>query len=203
MISKTPIEEIHLFDGDRFFNHNAFRSPGAASFEELNSGLLKVEYCKKRYSPMRRGIVEHGYYIDVNNVHEFQMMDFVFMCLDRGEPKRLIIDKLEEYKVPCIDVGMGLHSVDDKLTGVVRTTLSDPLKRDHFRCRVSFADGDEDNEYSRNIQIADLNALNATLAVIKYKKFLGFYHDFGNEYNSNYTVSMNSICNGDQYEPQG
>jgi uncharacterized protein DUF6791/ThiF family protein len=202
LISKTPIEELHLFDGDRFFNHNAFRSPGAASFDELNSSVMKVAYYKSRYSLMRRGIVEHAYYIDNNNVHELQDMDFVFVCLDRGEPKRLIINKLEEHQVPCIDVGMGLHNVDDRLTGVLRTTLSDPLQRGHFRSRVSFADGDEDNEYSRNIQIADLNALNATFAVIKYKKYLGFYHDFGNEYNSNYTVSMNSICNEDHYEPQ-
>jgi hypothetical protein len=202
LTSKTPIEEIHLFDGDRFFNHNAFRSPGAASFDELNSGIMKVAYYKNRYSPMRRGIVEHAYYIDGNNVHELKEMDFVFMCLDRGEPKRLIINKLEEFRVPCIDVGMGLHNVDDGLTGVLRTTLSDPLQRGHFRSRVSFADGEEDNEYSRNIQIADLNALNATLAVIKYKKYLNFYHDFGNEYNSNYAVSMNSICNGDHHEPQ-
>ncbi len=30
-IAKTPAKEIHLFDGDRYFQHNAFRSPGAAS----------------------------------------------------------------------------------------------------------------------------------------------------------------------------
>ncbi len=200
LISKTPAAQIHLFDGDRFFNHNAFRSPGAASFEELNSGLMKVAYYKNRYSPMRRGIIEHAYYIDDTNVGELEGMDFVFMCLDRGEPKRLIFEKLEQFEVPCIDVGMGLKSVDDRLTGVLRTTLSDPKRRDHFKSRVSFADGDDDDEYSRNIQIADLNSMNATLAVIKYKKYFGFYYDFQNEYNSNYTVAMNTVCNEDVHE---
>jgi hypothetical protein len=30
-LAKTPIAEIHLFDGDTLYNHNAFRAPGAAS----------------------------------------------------------------------------------------------------------------------------------------------------------------------------
>jgi hypothetical protein len=46
-----------------------------------------------------------------------------------------------------------------------------------LRGRVSFEDGADGNEYNRNIQIADLNALNAALAVIKWKKLFGFYRD--------------------------
>src|SRR5665647_768400 len=30
LVAKTPVEEIHLFDGDGFETHNAFRAPGAA-----------------------------------------------------------------------------------------------------------------------------------------------------------------------------
>jgi len=33
MVAKTPVGEIHPFDGDAFYNHNAFRAPGAASVE--------------------------------------------------------------------------------------------------------------------------------------------------------------------------
>jgi hypothetical protein len=29
LIAKTPVRHIHLFDGDTFFQHNAFRSPGS------------------------------------------------------------------------------------------------------------------------------------------------------------------------------
>jgi len=35
LVAKTPVEVIHLFDGDVFLSHNAFRSPGAASVAEL------------------------------------------------------------------------------------------------------------------------------------------------------------------------
>ena len=29
LVAKTPVWEIHLYDGDAFLQHNAFRSPGA------------------------------------------------------------------------------------------------------------------------------------------------------------------------------
>ena len=32
-LAKTPVEEIHLFDGDIYLQHNAFRSPGAPTFD--------------------------------------------------------------------------------------------------------------------------------------------------------------------------
>lgn len=35
LVAKTPVKEIHLFDGDTFLQHNAFRSPGAPSVEDL------------------------------------------------------------------------------------------------------------------------------------------------------------------------
>ena len=34
-VSKTRIAEIHLFDGDRFEQHNAFRAPGPTTTKEL------------------------------------------------------------------------------------------------------------------------------------------------------------------------
>ena len=35
MLAKTPVKQIHLFDGDNLELHNAFRSPGAIAFEDL------------------------------------------------------------------------------------------------------------------------------------------------------------------------
>ncbi len=35
LVAKTPAEEIHLFDGDEFAQHNAFRAPGAPSLDQL------------------------------------------------------------------------------------------------------------------------------------------------------------------------
>ncbi|MBE3096895.1 MAG: ThiF family adenylyltransferase, partial [Planctomycetes bacterium] len=105
LVAKTPVREIHLFDGDAYLNHNAFRSPGASSVDELRSKPQKVVYFKERYSRMRRNIIAHDCYMDASNVDQLQGMNFVFLCLDRGEAKRLIVKKLEELGIPFIDVG--------------------------------------------------------------------------------------------------
>ena len=44
LVAKTPVRDIHLFDGDSFMSHNAFRAPGAASLEELRALPKKVDY---------------------------------------------------------------------------------------------------------------------------------------------------------------
>ena len=138
--------------------------------------------------------------MDGSNVDELNGMDFVFLCLDRGKDKKLIVDKLEEFGTPFIDVGLGVLLVDDSLGGVLRITTSTAKQRDHVKTkgRIPFSSGDEEDEYARNIQIADLNALNAALAVIKWKKLFGFYRDLENEYYSTYTVDGNTLTNEDQ-----
>ena len=62
LVAKTPVKEIHLFDGDTFLQHNAFRSPGAPSGEELRAKLPKVTYLKNAYGKMHTGIVAHPVY---------------------------------------------------------------------------------------------------------------------------------------------
>lgn len=198
LVAKTPVKEIHLYDGDIFFQHNAFRSPGAPSGDELRARLPKVVYFKNLYDRMHRGIVEHSVYVDAGNVEGLRGMDFVFLCVDKGSAKKVIVEKLEEFDVSFIDVGMGIQLTDEALGGIVRVTTSTRNKRDHFRSRVSFGDAERDNEYARNIQIADLNALNASLAVIKWKKQFGFYRDLKAEHHSQYSIDTNLLLNEDR-----
>ena len=197
-VAKTPVEEIHLFDGDLFSQHNAFRSPGAASIQELNARLAKVAYFRARYSEMHKNIVAHEVFIDASNAAVLDEMDFVFLCLDRGGAKAAIVEALERAGKPFVDVGMGINLVDESLLGILRVTTSTPTKRDHVRepGRIPFADGGND-DYAKNIQVADLNALNAVLAVIKWKKLCGFYHDAAKEHHSTFTLDTNMLLNED------
>ncbi|GMV90906.1 MAG: hypothetical protein AMXMBFR82_06840 [Candidatus Hydrogenedentota bacterium] len=197
LVAKTPVKQIHLYDGDTFYQHNAFRSPGAPSVNELRAKPSKAAYMREVYSKMHRGIVAHEHYIDTGSVEQLRSMDFVFLCLDRGAAKELIVPWLEEFDVPFVDVGMGLHVNDGSLGGIVRVTASTSAKRDHVRSRIQFSDGDGHNDYAQNIQIADLNALNAALAVIKWKKHFGFYRDLSHEHNSTYTLDGNVLVNED------
>lgn len=196
-VAKTLVGEIHLFDGDGFANHNAFRSPGAPSVEELRERPAKAAYFRDRYLKMHKRVVAHEAFLDETNIEELRGMDFVFLCLDRGGDKRLIIERLVEWDISFIEVGMGVMLDGDHLRGDVRVTTSTPQKHDHLESRISFAEGAE-NDYSRNIQIAELNALNAALAVIKWKKLSGYYQDVMREHCAVYMIGANSIANDDQ-----
>jgi hypothetical protein len=196
-VAKTPVREIRLIDSDEFLQHNAFRAPGAPSIDNLREVQKKVDYFGSIYSRMHRGIVAHAVQLDASTIHLLDGVTFAFLCMDAGDSKRLAVQKLEALGVPFVDVGMGLELVNGSLGGILRVTASTPHKRDHVRARVGFEGGDAENVYASNIQVADLNMLNAALAVIKWKKIRGFYRDLENEYHCSYTTDGNMLLNGD------
>jgi len=195
LVAKTPVKTIHLFDGDRLLTHNAFRSPGAMSLEQLRGAPTKVEYFGQLYDRMRRNIVAYPVRIDDTNVHLLQRMDFVFVCVDNGPARKLIIDALLAAGVSFVDVGMGVQQVDDQLLGIVRVTANTSKRPAAFVLStvVPCAEVVEDDAYDKNIQLADLNALNAALAVIRWKKSAGFYQDFESEHHSTYSTNVNLL----------
>lgn len=192
-LSKAPVASIHLIDGDVYNTHNAFRSPGAPTIEQLRAQPFKVDYFKAIYDRMHRGIVAHPEHLDESNAEKhLKDADFVFVCIDDGKAKAVVIRKLEEYGVPFIDVGMGLIERNEQLGGILRVTTSTADQRGAKR-RIPCSEADPENEYDRNIQIADLNMLNAALAVIKWKKLFGFYADNEGEHFSTYTIDSNLL----------
>lgn len=199
LLAKTPVREIHLFDADTFLQHNAFRAPSAASLDDLTKRLSKVAYFQALYSRMRRNIFAHEEHISEGNVDALLGLDFVFLCLDDGPAKKLIVDRLNTGAISFIDVGIGVEMVPESLElwAICRVTTSTPAKREHVSQRVSFSENESDNPYDKNIQVADLNALNAALAVIKWKKLCGFYQDLEKEHNSTYTTSSNLLTSDD------
>src|ERR1043166_190792 len=195
LVTKTPVKNIHLFDGGPFLQHNAFRTPGAASVDELRAIPDKVAYLKARYLNMHRGIIEHPEFLDASNIEALRGLDFVFLCLDRGKVKRDIVDKLLEWQMPFIDATMGVDLVDGALGGILTATTVTPHKHDHVAERMTFSDANPTDDYSRSIQIAALSALNAALAVIRWKKHLGFYRDLRREHHSTYTIDGDFLTN--------
>lgn len=195
LIAKTPIKEIHLFDGDLFVQHNAFRAPGAASLSDLNKKLSKVKHFAKIYKKMRRGIIAHELFIDDSNVDQLSDFDFVFVCVDRPGIKNLIFKKLEASNIPFVDTGMELEWIEESnsLIGTCRVTHSDDNKKDHVSRYVSTQSSVNDEIYDTNVQIADMNAINAALAVIRWKKFCGFYQDMYEEHQTTYTINTHQL----------
>ena len=148
---------------------------------------------------MRKRIVPHAVALDASNVHLLDGVTFAFICIDDGPSKRAIIAKLEAIGASFVDVGMGLQLDDGSLGGILRVTTSTPEKREHVHGgRIDFSDDRGQDLYATNIQVADLNALNAIMAVIKWKKLRGFYRDLEREHHSTYTTDGNMLLNGDQ-----
>lgn len=199
LVAKTPVAEIHLYDGDCFLVHNAFRSPGAASVEDLENVIAKTEYYKTIYSNMHKQIYSHPYYIDESNIAEISQASYVFLAIDKEAIKKTIINFLLAHEIPFIDVGLGVNTVDDCLVGTLRVTTGTSSKHDHLGNRISYGD-DANNEYATNIQIADLNSLNAVLAVIKWKKLSGFYQDLKKEHNTTYAINVSQLTNDDNLD---
>ncbi len=199
LVAKTPVAEIHLYDGDKFLQHNTFRSPGAVSREELEETPNKAEHFAAVYGRMHPGVIAHPVYVDETNAEKLRTADFVFLSVDDNTARRRIVEELERHQVAFIDVGMGVYQTDGQLSGLVRATTSTPARRKHVHDhqRIPAADGAGPNDYQRNIQIADLNALNATLAVIKWKKLCGFYLDLEQEFHSVYQIDGNVLTNED------
>lgn len=194
-LAKTPVLEIHLFDGDIFRQHNAFRAPGAATIDELRKHLKKVDYFVKRYDPMRKGLIPHPYHIDATNVSELAGFDFVFVSVDKGRARRTACEYLLSQSIPFADVGMDvvLNAETLELDGTCRVTTGTQKKYDHIARCVPMDDDESDALYRQNIQIADLNALNAQLAIIKWKQLFGFYEDVPESHQTTYTVALQSL----------
>lgn len=192
LISKTGVDEIHIFDGDIFNQHNAFRAPGAASKEIFTSNVKKVTYLKNLYKHMHKGIIEHGEFINEGNVEFLQNFDFVFICIDYGESKKIIIDKLIEKRIPFIDSGIGVRK-EETLNGQVRASLFD---EDNYIDISKYIDLtiDAEDVYNSNIQIAELNSLNAVMAVIKWKQYFGIYSDTEKNRQDIYSIEVGEFA---------
>jgi len=193
-VAKTHVPEIHLFDGDFFRSHNAFRAPGAASKDDVEYGKSKAEYFADIYSNMREGIVGHARIITPDDADLLRDLSFVFMAVDDETTEQGLAKILENIPIPYIDVGMGAlvaqQEGNPRILAQIRTTYWRP------GMKSAVSDGTDaalEDAYASNIQIAELNALNAALAVIRWKKHLGYYQDFRDEAESIYSSNVQQL----------
>lgn len=191
-IAKTPVKEIHLFDGDIFCTHNAYRAPGSPSFETLNKKQFKTEYFENIYSNMRSGIISHSEHLTCDNIDQLLCgFDFVFVCIDDAKARIFTTEFLGYSNIPFIDTGIGLYVTNNEISGQIRTTCCNDDSFDKIKDYIPTINTEVDNAYKTNIQIAEINALNAALAVIKWKQFKGFYNMQIN--NNDYVFSINDM----------
>lgn len=170
-ISRTHLHYIALYDDDKVHVHTIFRLPG---FIPQAIGRPKAEVLAQHYDQWHAGIEAFAERVTAENVHRLKDFDFVFVSVDYGPARLLIVDWLSANGVPYVDCGMGLSRSKVGLSGFIRITGDD---RSAFEANVNTArlpvQVAIDDEYRHHAQITELNALNAAMAVIRFKQHFG------------------------------
>ena len=192
-VSKTWVDGIELFDGDTFDNHNAYRAPGAADIGDLELRPNKAEHFARQFSHMHTGITAHPVFITAANLGLLEGCTFVFLAAGEAEDKGAILSWLRQRRIPAIEVGMGIRDEGGYLSGLLAVVNHFP---DQPEPTITTTSGGV-NEYDRNIQVSDLNCLNAVLAVGNWKKYLGYYATSAQVGETVYKVFTGTIRNGD------
>lgn len=167
-LARTHLERIALFDDDQVHVHTIFRMPG---FIPRAIGSPKVEALARQYGQWHAGLDPIPERITPENIERLTDFDFVFVSVDDGPARHHIVDWLSAKGIPYVDCGMGLTRSLVGLSGFVRITGVD---RQAFERNVNTVrlpvENAKDDEYRKQAQIAELNALNAAMAVIRFKQ---------------------------------
>lgn len=195
-IARTHLERIALFDDDKVHIHTIFRIPG---FIQRAIGRPKVEALAQEYANWHGGIEAFVERITAANIERLREFEFVFVSVDDGEARLLIVDWLSANGVPFVDCGMGLNRSKVGLNGLVRITGTD---RDAFERTVNTpflpTDNAKNDEYRKQAQITEFNALNAILAVIRFKQHFNMLDRLDNSASYVFESAMFDIVSEEQ-----
>jgi molybdopterin/thiamine biosynthesis adenylyltransferase len=167
-IARTHLERIALFDDDKVHVHTIFRIPG---FIPRAIGELKVDALARQYGQWHAGLDPVPERVTSANIDRLSDFDFVFVSVDDGPARHYIVDWLSAKGIPFVDCGMGLDRSVIGLSGFVRITGVDRKAiEDNVNTPRLPIENAKDGEYRKQAQITEFNALNATMAVIRFKQ---------------------------------
>ena len=187
LVAKTPVREIHVLEGDYMDWHNFMRAPGAPTDDEIeirHQGCLgKTDYYYPKYASLREGIHMHPIRVDSKStLDEFLSgypIDFAFVCIDQlteGDSPRqdAVYCALSDSKVPFIDSGVSITLEDSAVSGSVTTSFYDAGSLEWKAAIPNSRVGGHVPGY-RNVQLPEVNALAASLAVMEWRRRTGQY----------------------------
>jgi molybdopterin/thiamine biosynthesis adenylyltransferase len=167
-VARTHVDRIALFDDDKVHVHTIFRIPG---YIPNAIGGFKVDALARQYGNWHVGLEPVPERITSANIERLGEFEFVFVSVDDGPARKQIVDWLSARGIPYVDCGMGLDRSLVGLSGFVRITGTDRKAYDDnvgsARMPVENA---KENEYRKQAQITELNAMNAIMAVIRFKQ---------------------------------
>lgn len=206
-IVKTSIARIHIFDDDKLEQHNIMRAPGAPNDSQLDnigaSTVYKVDYYKNMYRAMGKGIIPYQHRADADQIRrlvEKEKIHFAFIAVDQltehEHPRQdELYTTLEDLGVNYIDVGMNVARECDKIHASLNVFVGTESNRGLWKDSIpnSKLVGEVGNLYE-NSQICELNALNAALAIVEWRKATGQYQvDGEKKYQLKYKTGLSKI----------
>ena len=187
LVAKTPVKEIHLLDSDDMDWHNFMRAPGAPTCEEIKSQrkarLSKVNYYHSKYTPLREGVYAHAVRVDNSTMFasflSMHPIDYAFVCIDQQKdcdsPRQdAVYSALSEAGVPFIDSGVSITLKDGAIGGTITTSAYD-AGAVAWKEAIPNARMDGNVPGYRNVQLPEVNAMAASLAVMEWRRQTGQY----------------------------
>ena len=182
LIAKTPVQAIHALDSDRVDWHNLMRAPGAPTDDEIEflkkNRLDKVAYYHAKYDSLREGIHVHAVRVDSSTrfaefLSEYPV-DYAFVCIDQRKhcdsPRQdVVYAALSEAGVPFIDSGVSITLENDSVSGAV-TTSAYAAGSLAWQDAIPNAKVEGNAPGYRNVQLPEVNALAASLAVMEWRR---------------------------------
>ena len=193
MIAKTPVGEIHIVDDDYVDWHNLNRAPGAPTEEEFDSlreikrlgtdSFRKVNYYHSKYASFREDIHAHTVRLDsspkCNDFFREHCIDFAFVCIDQDghseSPRQdVVYSALSREGIPFVDSGISISLVNNAVGGAVTTSAYNAGSLE-WKNAVPNASLNNPGPGYRNVQLPEVNALAASLAVMEWRRRTGQY----------------------------
>lgn len=182
LLAKTPVPQIHLLDSDHFDWHTFMRAPGAPTEEEIESQKKKawdkVAYYAAKYDAFREGIRAHPVRVESSAwLAEFlsaNPVDCAFVCIDQlrdsDSPRQdVVYEALTDARIPFIDSGVSITIEGDSIRGAV-TTSAYHAGSIEWQNAIPNARILNDEPGYRNVQLPEVNALAAALAVMEWRR---------------------------------
>ena len=184
LVSKSNVMQIDIYDPDCVSVHTQLRWPGVVERKVVDQETNKAEYLASVYARRtNRNIQGHPFAISRDNLTYLSNKTMVFVAIDSGSARQEILTGLAELGVNFIDCGIDLQGGEGPLTASARIIRchaeQSPEKRSELAELAPSGEelAEDDLLYAQNIQTAEMNSLNAALAVVAWKQGIGFYRD--------------------------